>query len=290
MGHSDAHVDEAMVHAWLDGALGADEAARVAAHVEQCAACGAVVAEARGLIAAATRILSTLDNVPAGVVPARRAPVAWYRGWPVRVAASLVVAVVGGLVVVGRVQRIAPSSVERAPEIVATPAAPPPAVASAPMRPQVKAATKPRVPRVAAAPLPQPAPAPSVERANADSVVREYPAAAAAGARFETLRQAKQAVADSPACYDLVQSAALPLPQRVVLDTVSVGDSNATLRHVARVGPPESTLAAYWTAPAPDSVEVVVPDKLTLVGHVTSRGLTGVAAGRPFTARRCVAR
>jgi hypothetical protein len=240
------------------------------------------------LIAAATRILGALDNVPAGVVPARRAPVAWYRGWPIRVAASVVVAVVGGLIVVDRVQRIAPSSVERVSEVATSAAPPAPTVTPAPMQPRVKAATRPRVPKVAAAPLANAAPA--LTNAASDSAVREHPTASVAGAPVATLREAKQAVADSPACYDLVQSAALPLPQRVVLDTVPVDDSDAALRYVARVGPPESTRAAYWTAPAPDSVEVVVPDKLRLVGHVTSRGLTGVAAGQPFTARRCPAR
>lgn len=64
------HLDEGTVHAWLDGALPPDESERVSEHVSSCAACAALVAEARGLIAAASRILTALDDVPGGVIPA----------------------------------------------------------------------------------------------------------------------------------------------------------------------------------------------------------------------------
>jgi hypothetical protein len=63
------HLDEGTIHAWLDGELPADEAERIAVHVGECVECGALVAEARGLIAASTRILTALDDVPAGVMP-----------------------------------------------------------------------------------------------------------------------------------------------------------------------------------------------------------------------------
>ncbi len=63
------HIDEGTIHAWLDGALPADEASRIEAHVSSCAACATAVAEARGLIAASSRILSALDEVPGGVIP-----------------------------------------------------------------------------------------------------------------------------------------------------------------------------------------------------------------------------
>ncbi len=64
------HLDEGTVHAWIDGALPPDESERVAVHVSTCAPCAALVAEARGLIAAASRILTALDDVPGGVIPA----------------------------------------------------------------------------------------------------------------------------------------------------------------------------------------------------------------------------
>src|ERR1700680_5218213 len=63
------HLDEGTIHSWLDGALSADEAARVEAHVKECPQCAAAVAEARGFIAGASRILTALDNAPRGVIP-----------------------------------------------------------------------------------------------------------------------------------------------------------------------------------------------------------------------------
>lgn len=63
------HLDEGTIHAWLDGALPPDESARVEAHAAKCAECSAMVAEARGLVAASSRILASLDEVPAGVIP-----------------------------------------------------------------------------------------------------------------------------------------------------------------------------------------------------------------------------
>jgi Putative zinc-finger len=88
------HLDEGTIHSWLDGALSADEAARVEAHVKECPQCAAAVAEARGFIAGASRILTALDNAPRGVIPVaatrkRVDPIVW------RVAATLLVVAVG---------------------------------------------------------------------------------------------------------------------------------------------------------------------------------------------------
>jgi hypothetical protein len=63
------HPDEGTIHAWLDDALDAASAERVAAHVQECAACSALAAEARGLIAGASRVVSALDDVPVGSRP-----------------------------------------------------------------------------------------------------------------------------------------------------------------------------------------------------------------------------
>jgi hypothetical protein len=92
------HLSEGTIHSWLDGALNADEAALVDAHVKECPECAAVVAEARGFIAGASRILTALDNAPRGVIPVRAPkkrldPMVW------RVAATLVVIATGTLVV-----------------------------------------------------------------------------------------------------------------------------------------------------------------------------------------------
>jgi anti-sigma factor RsiW len=93
------HLDEGIIHGWLDGALTVDEAARVEAHVNECPQCAERVAEARGLIAASSRILMALDSVPNRVVPQSR-PVR-SRNWAMGRAAAAAIAVVtiGTLVV-----------------------------------------------------------------------------------------------------------------------------------------------------------------------------------------------
>jgi hypothetical protein len=63
------HLEEGTIHAWLDGALDPAQSAEVDAHVKACAECSAKVAEARGLIAASSRILTALDDTPANVIP-----------------------------------------------------------------------------------------------------------------------------------------------------------------------------------------------------------------------------
>lgn len=63
------HPDEGTIHAWLDGQLPRDEALEVEAHVAECRECADAVAEARGLIAASSRILTALDSIPREVVP-----------------------------------------------------------------------------------------------------------------------------------------------------------------------------------------------------------------------------
>lgn len=93
------HLDEGTIHSWLDGALTPDEAAGVEAHVAECAQCAAAVAEARGFIAASSRILTALDDAPRGVIPVaaprkRIDPMVW------RIAATLLVVASGTLVVV----------------------------------------------------------------------------------------------------------------------------------------------------------------------------------------------
>jgi hypothetical protein len=64
------HLDEGTIHAWLDDALDAESAARVEAHVSTCPACAELVAEARGLIAGASRIVRALDDEPSAAAPA----------------------------------------------------------------------------------------------------------------------------------------------------------------------------------------------------------------------------
>jgi anti-sigma factor RsiW len=144
------HLDEGTIHAWLDGQLPRDEAQRVEAHVAECRQCADAVAEARGLIAASSRILTALDGVPREVVPkqaasfraaeeaARAADVVadafvplqeavrpphrrWFKGASLAAAAAIVVAV-GTVTVMQRSGRDVISTVaERASPSVATP-------------------------------------------------------------------------------------------------------------------------------------------------------------------------
>ncbi len=97
------HVDEGTIHTWLDGELPEAEASTVSAHVAGCAECGAMVAEARGLIAASHRIVSSLDDVQPGVTPGAvprpaalsRRPRTWWQRPQLAAAAAVLVAAVG---------------------------------------------------------------------------------------------------------------------------------------------------------------------------------------------------
>ena len=84
------HPDEGTIHAWLDSQLSAEEGAELEAHAAMCAECASSIAEARGLVAASSRIVSSLDIVPGDVIPAR-APVkrAWYLTTQFRAAAAV---------------------------------------------------------------------------------------------------------------------------------------------------------------------------------------------------------
>jgi hypothetical protein len=90
------HLDEGTIHAWLDGQLPPGEGEAVEAHVAECRSCADAVAEARGLIAASSRILTALDGVPRGVMPkpaVQRARRRWLTGPSLAAAATILVAV-----------------------------------------------------------------------------------------------------------------------------------------------------------------------------------------------------
>ncbi len=94
------HPDEGLIHAWLDGELDPADSARVEALVASDPEWRAAVAEARGLIAASSRVVSALDRVPANVVP--RAPArtnARGRNWWLTRVAALLLVVAGASIV-----------------------------------------------------------------------------------------------------------------------------------------------------------------------------------------------
>lgn len=238
--------DEGLIHAWLDGELDAAESARVESLVANDAEWAAAAAEARGLIAATSRIVGALDHVPAGVIPvatarsARRAP----RWWMARVAALLVVVASASVVWRQRAPSVTavdavhgvPSAVKDAP--VAGSANAPPSNS-----PLTARSTEPSAVRVSAAPqaataatrgaaasiaAPSPVAAPSVAAAPAGQAVggvaaaeqrakAAAPAAPAAPTAANRLRDAKplslsEAVVtmpNLPACYLVREPTAL---------------------------------------------------------------------------------
>ncbi|HEY4953313.1 MAG TPA: carboxypeptidase-like regulatory domain-containing protein [Gemmatimonadaceae bacterium] len=136
------HPDEGTIHAWLDGELPEDQANEIAAHANECLECSAMVAEARGLIAASTRILTALDNVPAGVIPegAARPPAPvrrrrWYDRTDIRAAAALLIVASASYLVVKR-----DSGASRETLMVADKVQPAPAPLAAPASPADKPA------------------------------------------------------------------------------------------------------------------------------------------------------
>lgn len=69
MSERDAHPDEGTIHAWLDRQLDDTSAATLEAHLQRCDECAERVAEARGLIAGASRIVASLDDPSHAAAP-----------------------------------------------------------------------------------------------------------------------------------------------------------------------------------------------------------------------------
>jgi len=292
----DGHEDDGTLHAWLDGALAPADAARVAAHVTACATCAAATAEARGLIAASSRILGTLDD-EVGAVRAIRPPAVRRRrraGWPTGLRAAAVLVVVAGSTLLVLQRSRTPgdaASSEARSEVRAAAATPPPAPSSTPSP----------APTVATAPMASGGGVRSpLGPAFRQSAVRLSEAATAAG----------DAAPAAPigGCYEVIEPTAADvggrrLPRRFVLDTMPVagrqvahGDSGAGLRYAVRVDDPAVVAAhlaaakrvavtsaaappqAYWRPLSRDSVRVVLGDRITLIGRVTASGLTGTVA------------
>ena len=138
------HLDEGTVHAWLDGELSETESAAAAQHVAECTQCAELVAEARGLIAGASRVVSALDAGPAGVIP-RAQPANGAGFWrrltrsPSRMAmAATILVAVGVTLTVRRAPHESTSArpaIVESPAVVSAPASSPATAVGAPASP-----------------------------------------------------------------------------------------------------------------------------------------------------------
>ena len=241
------HLDEGTIHAWLDGELPFDESSRVTAHAESCDRCTALIAEARGFVAASSRILRNLDHVPGGVIPPAAngesaghtgfTPRDWgivlpvprpamTRRWiPSRFAAAAAVTIlaVGTYTVLNhstapelsqaRVAVVADTAPQAAAELTDTAA-----FSAAQSRAPSDAAVQ--GPRAAVA---SPAPAPPVERVAANRAAsRDVDLAANRAEAKEDRAVVSPPPAVPPATVGALQSAkAAPAPARTVVDSVS---------------------------------------------------------------------
>ena len=273
------HPDEGTIHSWLDGALSADDAARVEAHVKDCPRCAAAVAEARGFIAASSRILTALDNAPRGVMPAavprkRIDPMVW------RVAAALLVVAAGTLVVVrspgGRsmeaVATDSASSMPKAGAAVEVPAAAPQESQSA------LAASTPR------------AVLPAAKNAPISTGVKSAAKQPDAVRRVEASQAAAQGFAKGAARADQNVAGALgaeasalpraPAPARVAdaltMERTAESDTLKVIGSPRRIG---ANVTIYEIAG--DTVTLTESKRLSLSGVVA----TGVATGREMAGK-----
>jgi len=248
------HPDEGLIHAWLDGQLPPDEAARVERLVATDPAWAEAVAEARGLVAASSRILAALDHVPAGVIPqgtasrpARRLP------WWTKAAAAVVLVVGGSVVVMQRapdpmttpaavqtpailnptvIQKDAPRAVQAPPAIARQSAPASIAVAKAP-RPTTDALSKPpaataavAAPTAPAEALPVPPPAPLALRSAAPAQPTDDSIGRATLAR-DVARRAKRDVTPRETVLEQMVVAGMPAKKSTVMGGVSAFSARA---------------------------------------------------------------
>jgi hypothetical protein len=125
------HVDEGMIHAFLDGELSPAEATEFERHLSVCAPCRAKFAEEQGFVTEAAGLVVALDNVAPGTRPATTPiPLRRARPWVLRPAtlawAASIVAAAG----IGYTWRGAPVAVETPVAAVLTESAAPQEVAT----------------------------------------------------------------------------------------------------------------------------------------------------------------
>jgi hypothetical protein len=279
------HLDEGTIHAWLDGALSADEAADAERHARECAACAALVADARGMIAGATRIVSALDEVPGGVIPKQSSVVARRSLWrtlhltPFRAAlAATILVVAGSFAVVRHAPRLDGSAkFERvAAPIVPSASAPAPTAAPPADKPaserrlRVRDEAPPGAPVAATSPSREEAKvaASNVEasrKATTDSLTSTRIAAAAAQSVAESRDKARaDTVSKLTVIAPLAPSAAPRVASAVAGGVAEQPRRDAALRNAADVQsvPFSLVLTAMDDRPLAAGCFEIVPDSL----------------------------
>ena len=280
------HLDEGTIHAWLDGAADDARSREIEAHVATCGECAERVAEARGLIAGASRILGALDDVPGGVLPAgsRAAPALtaprprrrWIAApWVTGIAAVLVAAVV--LRTGDEVRRS-----ETAADITARAALDTVRALNAAQDAVAGASTYEATPPVPAASLP-PASAPGADaRAREETVANQK--AVALRQRREREDRAMD-LAASPV-QPAPPSPAAPRPEAVV----SKGAADEIVVTGMDAAPsPESQLAGCYVvslSQAPQQLPPAEPARSLAAGRVAGGTVPTAAAARPSVAER----
>ncbi|MBK8250013.1 MAG: zf-HC2 domain-containing protein [Gemmatimonadetes bacterium] len=276
------HADEGTIHAWLDGELPPAEAAALEAHVASCTTCAAAVAEARGLVAASSRILGALDDVPAGVTPAivkaatagtARARQRVWRYPQFAAAAAAVILLVGSAVV----YRQSAVGVPAAADAVTMQEASVPAVANAPMP----------APTASSA-------APSVEAARREDAAPVLPMrmAVAAGPNDSLAREAK---AVATAAADAARAPETDSTSRRVLADAVVTSERERLAGEQRVQLAEARTPA--AAPPPAAAKQAAGARNEVGGAAAGRAsfsrdeaaVPGIAAPRCFDLQRSAA-
>jgi anti-sigma factor RsiW len=272
------HLEEGTIHAWLDGALSPNEAEAVERHVATCATCSAAVAEARGFIAASSRILAALDDAPGsgmpGTVPVHQdatplrpatRPVPRRSRYPLYAAAATLLIAIGSITI-NRVRNASPVAGDAVSEAEAdavrevAPTMAPPAPSPAP----TVAATEPAAKGAASA-------RPRSARAR-DQVV--LPSENLTAGATQSRRTAPQPVLADSASRALLQVRA---PERDASNAARKIDSSAKVAEVAGVSPTRAQ--ARQAAPAP-----VVARPMTMVaGPDRMRGVVARAESRAAT-------
>jgi len=286
------HLDEGTIHAWLDGAVDDARSREIDAHVAACGECAERVAEARGLIAGASRILGALDDVPGGVLPAgsraaptTAAPVArpkrrWIAApWVTGIAAVLVAAVVlrTGMEV-RRSETAAAITARAALDTVRALSAPRGAVAGASAYEATPTAPAESMSTTASVP-----PAP-----RADARAREE---TVANQKTIALRQRRER---EDRAMDLAASPAQPAPPPPAAPRLEAVASKAAADEIVVTGmdvpaSPEAQLAGCYVvslSQAPQPLPPAEPARSLAAGRVAGGAVPTAAAARPSVAKR----